>query len=170
MAILKYFNGGHYHDANSRQDVIHYVFSPDKIPDRFVGYVNVDPHDISGSMQQVAAAYNKDSGVRIRHMALNFSPDELSDAKTANAIAAAIANHIGNDFQTVYAVHQDTDHLNVHFVHNAVSFVDGHRYKGRKSEYRPVEQYMRSVLRDYGIYQFHSCSRQSGLNGGSDPE
>lgn len=129
--------------------------------------MGVDPHDICDSMQQ-AAKHNKDSGVRIRHMALNFSPDELSDAKVANEIAESIAKHIGDDFQTVYAVHQDTNHINVHFVHNAVSFVDGHRYKGRKNEYRPVEQYIRSVLRDYGIYQFHSCSRQSDLNAESD--
>lgn len=163
MALLKYFNGGHYHDARSRQDVLDYVLCPDKTPDGYVGSVGVDPNDICGSMQRTAANANRDSGVRIRHMALNFSPTELSDPATADEIARSVMGYIGKDFQTVYAVHQDTDHLNIHFVFNAVSHVDGHRYKGRKNEYRPCEKYIRDVLNNYGIHNFTSCSRQSEL-------
>lgn len=163
MAILKYFNGGHYHDANSRQDVINYILRPDKTPDGYIGYIGVNPHDICGSMQHTAAEANKDSGVRIRHMALNFSPAELTDPAIADEIGQSVMKYIGKDFQTVYAVHQDTEHLNIHFVFNAVSYIDGHRYKGRKNEYRPCEKHIRDILSDYGIFKFSSCSRQAAL-------
>lgn len=160
MATLKYLNGGHYHDAAARQTVLDYILSPDKTPDGYIGCIGVNPLDIPGSMQQTAAEYGNDSGVRIRHFTLNFSPAELTAPEIADEIAQSVMQYIGRDFQTVYAVHQDTDHLNVHFVHNAVGY-DGHRYQGKKHEYRACEKHIRSVLQAHGINRLNTASRRA---------
>ena len=63
----------------------------------------------------------------------------------------AISNQIGPEYQIAFAVHEDTEYPHLHFVFNAVSHIDGHRYRGGKREYHELYHLVRQVLKGFRI-------------------
>lgn len=82
---------------------------------------------------------------------LGFQVKELRDPHTANEIANRLALYFCYKYETVYAVHEDTDNLNIHIVINSVSYVDGKKYGGTRQEFHAFKAYMGKVLGEYGI-------------------
>ena len=165
MAIFKQLNGtDRYFDMSARADVIAYVTRPDKAESGFVGGICVDPFDPAESMDQVAAHFNKSTGVQLRHFIISFYPHELDDPEVANEIAQQLILWIGQEYQAVYGVHEDTDLIHIHVVHNSISYIDGHRYYGKKKEYYNLIDYIKALLHQYGIHALEEVSFKSGLN------
>ena len=165
MPIFKQLNGkDRYHDSNTRQDVINYILQPNKILNRYIGWINIDMRNPAESMNLVSKHYNKTSGVQLRHFILAFRPDETDDTELVNVIAQQVMYWLGQRYQVIYAVHEDTEHLHVHFIFNPVSVVDGQRYYGTKKEYYQKIRFIKSVLHQYGFYRFEEISYKSGLN------
>ena len=153
MATLKTTNGdGRFFDDKSREDSIKYILRTDKIKHSYYGGIAVDMQDIPGSMDIVAERFNKNTGVRVRHFILSFHPYEVSAPEVTNAIGKQIIRYIGKEYQAVYAVHEDTENLHIHIVMNAVSYVDGHRYRGTRGEFNAFKSYINKILRMHGIY------------------
>ena len=152
MATFKTINQkGKYHDLDSKSDVINYILNPEKTHSKLYGYELVDPMDPAESMQEVSNKFNKVKGIQIRHYVISFLPYEVSDPHIAHKIAEHIAMYIGYEYQTVYAVHENTDQIHIHIAHNSVSHVDGHRFHGSKTEYYNLLNIVYHVLKQYGI-------------------
>lgn len=150
MATIKYLNGGKYKDDNTRLDLITYVTLPNKVKHGYTNASGFEPEYLAERMQQHAEKYDKDSGVRARHFVLSFPRNEVSSPKKAYEIAQKIAPAISSDYQTVYAVHEDTPNLHIHFVHNSVNY-DGERFKGTYAESHALENEIKGVLKPYGM-------------------
>ena len=103
MAIFKQLNGrSRYHDDSARQDVINYIFKPDKAVSGYIGGVYVNPLAPAESMRKVAKEFGNDSMIRLRHFIISFSPDEIDDPEVVNIIAQQIATWVGQYYQIVY--------------------------------------------------------------------
>ncbi|MBQ7821208.1 MAG: relaxase/mobilization nuclease domain-containing protein [Clostridia bacterium] len=155
MATFKIINKqGKYHDLNSTSNVIQYIFNPEKTESRLYGFEQVDPMCPAKSMVQVSRAFGKQKGIQIRHYIISFYQNEVDNPHTADRIAKNIALYIGYEYQTVYAVHESTDQIHIHIVHNTVSYVDSHRYRGNKMEYYTllnIIYIISDILKRYGV-------------------
>lgn len=161
MAILKTANTvGKYYDVNAKQDVINYILKPNKMIHRYFGSIGVDQVHIAESMQRVSERFSKAKGVQLRHFILSFYPEELHDPRTANEIGAKIIQWFGQEYQSVYSVHEDKSYLHIHIVINSVSYIDGHRYYGTKKEFYEFKNVIRRLLSSYGIYRLEYCSNR----------
>lgn len=159
MAILKTANKkGKYLDGNARYDVINYILKPEKIVNNYYDMVKVDYDNPHKSMDEVAELYNKSNGVKLRHFIISFSREELSESKIADCIGREIMFRIGNTFQCVYAVHEDTDNINLHIVFNSVSYNTGKRFGGTYKEFYSLQRMFHNVLCSYGIYRLYYVS------------
>lgn len=146
MAILKPINKrGKYHDLDAREELARYIFNPQKMYSGYCGGVGVT-EDVVGSMNEIASRFEKTKGVQLRHMILSFSPEEIDDPEIVNEIACHVAMFIGQEFQVVFAVHENTENLHVHFMQNHISYKDGHRYSGSKKEYYNLVNFLRKLL------------------------
>lgn len=152
MAILKVLNkAGKYRDVNAREDVARYILDFSKMCNHYFGGVGVT-EDIVGSMNEVAMRFGKTNGVQLRHFVLSFPPEELDDPEEVNEIACEIARFLGQEYQTIFAVHENTENLHIHFMHNSVSYRDGYKYKGNKEQYYNLVNFATKLLRhNYGI-------------------
>ena len=151
MATLKTGNGhGKYFDPSSFHDVIAYILNPHKAPNFYGGY-HINMIDPIEDMAQISTQYGKTNGVHLRHFILSFSPDEVQDASIVNKIARMIVPYLGREYQTVFAVHEDTPHLHIHIVCNAISYIDGHRYYGTRREFNGFKSYCKCILGKFGI-------------------
>ena len=159
MAVLTSPNcRDRYRDENARENLIKYVTNPHKAKSGFYGGVMVDIDHAAEEMRSTATEFKKDSGVRLRHFILSFDYDEVRDPKMAYDIAHHLALVMANRYETVYAVHQNTDQLHIHFILNSVSYTDGMRYSGSRKEFYALMSAMKHVLQDYNIYNFYYMS------------
>jgi hypothetical protein len=147
MATLITGNGnGKYHDSSALHDVITYVLNTRKAPNYFGGF-RVDRYNPIEDMQRVTEMFDKTNGVQLRHFIISFSPEETRSASIVNDIACMIVPYLGREYQTVFAVHEDTTHLHIHIVCNAISYLDGHRYRGSKKEFYDFICHCNQILR-----------------------
>lgn len=167
MPTLKVLNQkGKYHDLDARETVARYILNPLKAENGLVGGVGIMAgEDIAASMNSVAMHFKKESGVQLRHFVLSFSPEELDDPIIVYQIAYSIATFIGQEYQVIFAVHENTPNLHIHFMFNSISYVDGHRYYGKKKDYYQLVNFIKELFSDYYgfILQTVSCRSESNI-------
>lgn len=153
MAMLKILNcAGKYHDIGARENVAGYIFNPVKMVHGFCGGVAVTENFVE-CMNEVAVRFKKTKGIQLRHFVLSFSPEELDDPEVVYEIACHVARFIGRDYQIVFAVHENTDNLHIHFMQNSVSYTTGHKYNGSKKEYYSFVNFLSELLKfTYGVH------------------
>ena len=152
MATLKIANHkGKYRDQSSRSDVIHYILQPDKAIHGFCGGINVPLQTAAQSMDQIALYFGKPNGVQLHHWIVSFSPEECDILSAANTVALLLASVIGQEYQVVYSVHEDRPHCHIHLVFNAISWIDGHRYRGTRAEFYRLYNSFKRILSEYGV-------------------
>jgi len=147
MAIYNVVGVGQHNkffDDNSYHDAITYISSPGKAV-KVGGYGITSIGSAAEEMEQTAISFGKNVGKRLRHSVLSFTPGENILPEQANDFAAEIIKHYAPEYQIVYAVHNNTDNLHIHFVMNQISYVDGHRYRGQKKDYYSFQRHMKRV-------------------------
>ena len=149
------YSGGKYHDRNSFHDVISYVLNPDKTPSHYIGGIGIDISCAAAQMQTLSACFGQDQGVRLRHIILGFKIGELHRSKKhalalAYQLAYPIAQFYGADYQIIYAVHENTDKVHIHFVMNTTNYRTGRNYPGTKEDYYRFQKHVEDVLAPYG--------------------
>lgn len=164
MAILKTFNGnGNYRNENAMELVTDYIFNPYKTISGYYGGYGVSSQCPAESMMIVSEQFGKSKGVQLRHYVLSFAPCELTNPIVANEIGGRIAQFIGREYQALYAVHENREHLHIHIVSNSVSYIDGHRFYGRRKEFYKLMDGMQKILCDYGIYRLIYDSQKENI-------
>lgn len=135
---------GKFFDVNSYQDAISYITNPSKAA--YIGGAGITSIDSAAKeMAQIANIFGKTSGKKLRHSVLSFGENEAVTPKMADSYAREIIQYYAPEYQIVYAVHENTDDLHIHFVMNHISFVDGHRYAGKKQDYYAFQRHMKQV-------------------------
>lgn len=162
MAMLKVCNGKEkYYDIGARETVARYICNPLKAESGLIGAVGIT-EDIVDSMNEVAIRFGKINGVQLRHLVLSFLPDELDCPEDVFEIACPIAQFIGQDYQVVFAVHENTANLHIHFMFNSISYRDGHRYYGKKKEYYALVNFIKAHLKQLYRFKLITVSNLSG--------
>ena len=134
----KFFDDGAYVDA------LNYIANPQK-----AAYVDGNIASLSTAAQEMegtAIHFGKNSGKRIRHSILSFDPREHVTPELANQYAQEIIRHYTPEYQIVYAVHTNTDTLHIHLLMCQISYIDGHRYQGKKYDFYLFVRHMQSVI------------------------
>lgn len=134
----KFFDDYAYYNA------INYILDSKKAI--YAGYSMISSLETaSREMEWTAIRFNKFSGKRLRHSVLSFSADENVSPEQAYQFAEQIIQHYAPRYQIVYAVHNNTDNLHIHFVMNQISCIDGQRYRGKKKDYYDFQRHMKRV-------------------------
>lgn len=90
--------------------------------------VNIsDPRKAVQQIKAVKKFFKKTDDRQMYHYILSFS-DEIKDAKEVYKVGLDIMNKFFNEYQTIFAVHEDTDNLHIHFVFNSVSYLTGKKW------------------------------------------
>ncbi|MGM9618287.1 MAG: relaxase/mobilization nuclease domain-containing protein [Oscillospiraceae bacterium] len=147
-----------YRDDGAVWDVIDYIFNEEKTCG-YIGGWAVDPAYAPYEMALTAKLFHNDKGVRLRHWTVTFEEQELCRLESSlgcNRVMAVyrlgrmLSAYYANRYQIVFAVHCGArPHL--HIVMNTVSYVDGKKFSGNRTEYYHYEKYVRDVARRYGF-------------------
>ena len=153
MAVFKVISVPQkYADEDAYADLIHYCIRPMKTPGNFIDGFGVLPQLAAEQMQIVSHAYRQDHGIRLRHWIISFEKHELADAWHANQFAQMACRFYADTYQIVYSVHEDAEHLHIHFVMNMISYQNGKRYSGQKKDFYDYLKYLQEIADLFGTY------------------
>lgn len=141
MAITKILNIQTADDRNPAthlQNAIEYIQNPDKTEECvLVGSINCLPDTAFEQMLETKKLYHKTGKRQGYHVIISFSPDEVVTAEQALYVVEHFAKDVlGDDYEAVYTVHTDKEHMHAHLIWNSVSLVTGKKYNSPKGNWK----------------------------------
>lgn len=150
MAVLKMTSKQYYKEAESVETLIRYITNPSKTNDQYISGIGIFPYcsveKIILQFQTVKEVWHKTDGVQLLHFIVSFDQTENVNPYQAFLLSHWIAGYFSNGYQVVYAVHQDSDNVHVHFVVNTVSCMDGHKMNRGIDDYYALGSHVRTCL------------------------
>lgn len=120
---------------------------------RFCGGNGVDYIFYKNAYQQMKSVkkyFQKLSGRQIWHYVLSFPfPPSGQDSYTAYEIGLEVINTCFAQYQSLFAVHEDTDNLHIHFLVNSVSYTDGRKWHLTNWERNALKEYIQTATHSY---------------------
>ena len=141
MAITKILNIMESEDRNPAshlKNALEYIQNPDKTEECvLVGGINCLPDTAFEQMEETKNIFNKTGKRQGYHVIISFSPEEKVTAEQAMYVLEHFAKDVlGDDYEAVYAVHTDREHMHGHLIWNSVSMTTGKKYNSPKSNWK----------------------------------
>lgn len=158
MAITKILNIGGSKEGVRSQHLRHalvYITNPEKTQDNaLVGSVNCLPDAVSAYEQMVDTKkyFGKELGRQGYHIIISFEKGEAG-LETAFAIGEKfVQEFLQDNYEAVYAVHDDKEHCHVHIVYNNVHTETGYKFQYKKGDWKNIMQPITNRLcEEYGL-------------------
>lgn len=88
-------------------------------------------------MEETKNIFHKTGKRQGYHVIISFSPEEKVTAEQAMYVLEHFAKDVlGDDYEAVYAVHTDREHMHGHLIWNSVSMTTGKKYNSPKSNWK----------------------------------
>lgn len=141
MAITKNLNIMESEDRNPASHLkkaLEYIQNPDKTEECvLVGGINCLPDTAFEQMEETKNIFNKTGKRQGYHVIISFSPEEKVTAEQAMYVLEHFAKDVlGDDYEAVYAVHTDREHMHGHLIWNSVSMTTGKKYNSPKGNWK----------------------------------
>ena len=141
MAITKILNiqeSDGRNPASHLKNALEYIQNPDKTEECvLVGCINCLPDTAFEQMEETKNIFHKTGKRQGYHVIISFSPEEKVTAEQAMYVLEYFAKDVlGNDYEAVYAVHTDREHMHGHLIWNSVSMTTGKKYNSPKGNWK----------------------------------
>ena len=141
MAITKILNikeSEGRNPASHLKNALEYIQNPDKTEECvLVGGINCLPDTAFEQMEETKNIFHKTGKRQGYHVIISFSPEEKVTAEQAMYVLEHFAKDVlGDDYEAVYAVHTDREHMHGHLIWNSVSMTTGKKYNSPKSSWK----------------------------------
>ena len=141
MAITKILNikeSEGRNPASHLKNALEYIQNPNKTEECvLVGGINCLPDTAFEQMEETKNIFHKTGKRQGYHVIISFSPEEKVTAEQAMYVLEHFAKDVlGDDYEVVYAVHTDREHMHGHLIWNSVSMTTGKKYNSPKSNWK----------------------------------
>ena len=161
--------GAGYAGKHLRQ-ALDYIAEPEKTGGgRFVGALNCQPERAYEQMRETKEQFGKMGKRQGYHLILSFAEGEV-DAETAFEIVGRFAEEVlGRDYEALYSVHDNTDHIHGHIVFNSVSFRTGNKYRYKKGDWAgKLQPALDRLCEEYGLSVLARPKDRQPIPGGDE--
>ena len=141
MAITKILNimeSEGRNPASHLKNALEYIQNPDKTEECvLVGSINCLPDTAFEQMEETKNIFHKTGKRQGYHVIISFSLEEKVTVEQAMYVLEHFAKDVlGDDYEAVYAVHTDREHMHGHLIWNSVSMTTGKKYNSPKSNWK----------------------------------
>lgn len=141
MAITKILNiqeSEGRNPASHLKNALEYIQNSDKTEECIlVGGINCLPDTAFEQMEETKNIFHKTGKRQGYHVIISFSPEEKVTAEQAMYVLEHFAKDVlGEDYEAVYAVHTDREHMHGHLIWNSVSMTTGKKYNSPKGNWK----------------------------------
>lgn len=156
MAISKILHmkdcGGHFHGKHLKSS-LEYILKPEKTQEgRLVGAINCQVDTAFEQMKETKRLFGKMDKRQGYHLILSFKEDEVNPDTAMEITQRFVREYLGKEYEAVYAVHDNTEHVHSHIVFNSVSFVSGKKYRYEKGDWaRDIQPITNRLCEENGL-------------------
>lgn len=156
MAISKVMHmkdsGSGFHGRHLRRS-INYILNPDKTQDgRLIGGVNCQPDMAFEQMKETKRKFGKVDQRQGYHIVLSFKEGEITPDTAFEITEKFIEQYLRNQYEVVFSVHDNTDHIHSHIVFNSVSCIDSRKYHYKKGDWeKEIQPITNRLCEEYGL-------------------
>lgn len=147
-------DGSRYTDTELQAltDVIDYAEDGAKTHNKvYVSGINLSPDIARDQMVMTKLQFGKTDKILVYHGYQSFLPGEVT-LDMAHEIGVKLAERLwGDRFQVLVTTHLDHEHIHNHFCLNAVSFVDGKKFRGGSKAYWVMRAESDKICTEYGL-------------------
>ena len=141
MAITKILNikeSKGRNPASHLKNALQYIQNPDKTEECvLVGSINCLLDTAFEQMVETKNIFHKTGNRQGYHVIISFSPEEKVTAEQAMYVLEHFAKDVlGDDYEAVFAVHTDREHMHGHLIWNSVSITTGRKYNSPRGNWK----------------------------------
>ena len=119
---------------------------------RLVGAINCQADMAFEQMMDTKKQFGKTDKRQGYHIILSFKEDEVEPDRAFETTQKFVAEYLGDAYEAVFVVHDNTDHVHSHIVFNSVSFVDGKKYRYEKGDWaKYIQPITNKLCQEYGL-------------------
>lgn len=86
------------------------------------------------------------------HIIISFVPGETTEEIAFDIVERFAKEYLKDEYEAVYAVHNDKDHMHAHLIFNSVNLVTGVKYEYRKGEWkRRMQPITNKLCKEYNL-------------------
>lgn len=132
---------------------LRYIMNPEKTEHgRYVCGHNCIPEQALSQMVDTKRHFGKLDKRQGYHFILSFEEDEVSEEEAFQVVGEFVAEFLGKDFEAVYAVHNDTDHIHGHIIFNSVRCTTGYKYDYKNGDWEnSIQPLTNRICREHGL-------------------
>ena len=169
--ILHMKDSGNSFHARHLKRALDYVMNPEKTQrGRLVGAINCQTDMAFEQMMDTKKQFGKTDKRQGYHIILSFKEDEVEPDRAFEITQKFVAEYLGDAYEAVFVVHDNTDHVHSHIVFNSVSFVDGKKYRYTDNYVNPLEMDVwsldpndsKGMVREKGEFMLGLCEQCIG--------
>ena len=151
--ILHMKDSGNSFHARHLKRALDYVMNTEKTQrGRLVGAVNCQADMAFEQMMDTKKQFGKTDKRQGYHIILSFKEDEVEPDRAFEITQKFVAEYLGDAYEAVFVVHDNTDHVHSHIVFNSVSFVDGKKYRYEKGDWaKYIQPITNKLCQEYGL-------------------
>ncbi|HIV38507.1 MAG TPA: relaxase/mobilization nuclease domain-containing protein [Candidatus Blautia stercorigallinarum] len=130
-----------------------YIMDPDKTEDgRYIGGSNCFPENALEQMLETKRHFGKLDKRQGYHFIISFEEEEITENTAFELVGEFVKEYLGKDYEAVYAIHNDTDHIHGHIIFNSVRCTDGYKYDYPKGEWEHrIQPLVNDLCKKYGL-------------------
>ena len=130
-----------------------YIMDPDKTEDgRYIGGSNCFPENALEQMLETKRHFGKLDKRQGYHFIISFEEEEITEDTAFDLVGEFVREYLGKDYEAVYAIHNDTDHIHGHIIFNSVRCTDGYKYDYPKGEWEHrIQPLVNDLCKKYGL-------------------
>ena len=155
MAITKILNIKEGKQSPSRHLlwILHYVVDPSKTDDgRYIGSVACQPDYAYEQMVSTKKLFSKTDKRQGYHIIISFEEGEISPDTAYEFMGLFVNEYLQGEYETVYAVHTNTDHIHGHIIFNSVNKITGNKFHYKKGDWaKEIQPITNRLCEEYGL-------------------
>ena len=133
---------------------LNYITKSEKtINGLYVGAVNCMVENAYECMRNTKEIYGKTDKRQAYHLIISFEEGETNPDTAFEIIKEFVNRYLADNYEAVYSVHNDTNHIHGHIIWNSVRFTDGYKYRYEKGDWeRQIQPLVDEICEKHGLH------------------
>ena len=140
--------------ATHLYNAIHYIVNPKKTENGLWvgGNCGLKCSEAYDEMMRTKELFQKYNGRQGYHFVISFSPGEATEKKAFDVANDFCKKLFGDEYEYIFAVHNDQPHTHIHIVFNSVDRIDGLKYRYLKGDWeKKIQPITDNICKKYGL-------------------
>lgn len=135
------------------KQALDYITAKEKTGDgKWISSLNCQVEHVYEEMRKTKEDFRKTGQRQGYHFILSFKENEVTAEIAFEIIGKFVKEYLGQNYETLYSVHDNTNHIHGHIIFNSVSFRTGKKYRYEKGDWAKfIQPITNRLCEEYGL-------------------